>query len=295
MSSTTRGHFQEPHTDHEVPLGTLQVRTYLDGISRYARPGISFKLSDERFPTFGPQHRYGAILFVEKEGFMPLFEAVELGKRYDLAIMSTKGMSVTASRRLVEDLCGQHDIPLLLLHDFDKSGFSIAGTLQRDTRRYTFSRPFEIHDIGLRLEDVEGLETEQVTHQASDDAVAANLRENGAAEEEIEFLLSGRVELNAFASDELVAFIEGKLEGLGITKVIPDEATLKAACHRARTTAFINQEIEALVAKASEQAEQMPNVADLAGQVRALLDDEPALSWDAAVAQIVAEDAQGEG
>ena len=60
---------------------------------------------------------------------MPLFEAVKLGERYDLAIMSTKGMSVTASRRLVEELCGQHGIPLLLLHDFDKSGFSIAGTL----------------------------------------------------------------------------------------------------------------------------------------------------------------------
>ena len=52
---------------------------------------------------------------------MPLFEAVKLAERYDLAIMSTKGMSVTASRQLVEELCARHDIPLLLLHDFDKS------------------------------------------------------------------------------------------------------------------------------------------------------------------------------
>ena len=74
---------------------------------------------------------------------------------------------------------------------------------------------------------------------------------------------------------------------------IPDEATLKAACHRARATALINKEIDALVAKASEQAEQMPDVADLAGRVRALLDDEPALSWDAAVARIVATADQG--
>ena len=105
-----------------------------------------------------------------------------------------------------------HDIPLLLLHDFDKSGFSIAGTLKRSTRRYTFARQFKVHDLGLRLEDVEGLETEEVTHNASDNKVAANLRKNGATLEEIDFLMSQRVELNAFASDELVTFIERKLD-----------------------------------------------------------------------------------
>jgi hypothetical protein len=29
-------------------------------------------------------------LFVEKEGFMPLFEAVKLAERYDLALMSPR-------------------------------------------------------------------------------------------------------------------------------------------------------------------------------------------------------------
>jgi hypothetical protein len=91
-----RGHFQEPHTRREVPLGTLAVRDYLRDVRLYKRPALQFKLSDEYFPTFGPGHRYGAVLFVEKEGFMPLFRAVKLAERYDLAIMSTKGMSVTA-------------------------------------------------------------------------------------------------------------------------------------------------------------------------------------------------------
>ena len=59
--------------------------------------------------------------------------------------------------------------------------------------------------------------------------MAANLRKNGATAEEIEFLLSERVELNALASDELVDFIEGKLDALGIGKVVPDEETLRAA------------------------------------------------------------------
>src|SRR5262249_7721421 len=77
-------------------------------------------------------------------------------------IMSTKGMSVVAARTLADRMCSGHDIPLLLLHDFDKAGFSIAGTLQRDTRRYEFQNAIEIIDLGLSLEDVEamGLESE---------------------------------------------------------------------------------------------------------------------------------------
>ena len=136
-----RGHFHEPHTEHEVAARhAAGPRVPRRASAATSCPELDFELSEKHFPTFGPQHRFGAILFIEKEGFMPLFEAVKLAERFDLAIMSTKGMCVTASRQLVEELCGQHDIPLLVLHDFDKSGFSIAGTLQRDTRRYTFAQ-----------------------------------------------------------------------------------------------------------------------------------------------------------
>ncbi len=139
---------------------------------------------------------------------MPLFKEVKLAERYDLAIMSTKGMSVTASRLLVDRLCAESGIPLLVLHDFDKSGFSIVGTLQRDTRRYEFEHDINVIDLGLRIGDIEGLETEKVYIQSPGSA-RWNLRDNGATEEEIEFLLDRRVELNAFASDDLVAWIEG--------------------------------------------------------------------------------------
>ena len=282
-----RGHFQEPHTGEEIALGTLQVREYLANVRGFKLPELEFELSEAHFPTLGPRNRYGAVLFVEKEGFMPLFEAVKLAERFDLAIMSTKGMSVTASRKLVEELCARHGIPLLVLHDFDKSGFSIAGTLQRDTRRYTFSSAFKIHDLGLRIGDIEGLETEDVVHTASDYAVAANLRENGATEAEIKFLLSKRVELNAFASDELVAFIERKLDALGIKKVVPDDKTLAQAAERARAKALINEKMEAIVEEASEEAKQMATITDLAASVRALLEKDRELSWDAAIARIV--------
>ena len=98
-------------------------------------------------------------MFCEKEGFAPLFKAVNLADRYDLMIISTKGVSVTAARRLIDEICGD-GLPLFVLHDFDVAGFLILGTLQRDTRRYQFSSAFEVIDLGLRLADIAGLEHE---------------------------------------------------------------------------------------------------------------------------------------
>jgi hypothetical protein len=103
----SRGHFTEPHTGLEIPLGTLEVREYLAGKRRARKKGNEDAVTrlGRSFPTHGVTNRFGAILFVEKEGFLPLFQAAHLAERYDLAIMSTKGMSVTASRTLVEALC----------------------------------------------------------------------------------------------------------------------------------------------------------------------------------------------
>jgi hypothetical protein len=145
-----RGRLTEPHTKEEVPLGTLQVRNYLDGVGRHQVGDLSFNVSSLAYPTHGPKNRYGALLFIEKEGFEPLFRAVKLAQRYDIAVMSNKGMSVTACRELVQALCVEHDIPLFVLHDFDVSGFSIFGTLSKSTRRFKFSRTFKVVDLGLQ-------------------------------------------------------------------------------------------------------------------------------------------------
>ena len=223
-----RGNFVEPHTEKRVPLGTLNVRDYLAEIRHHKVEAPDFDIWEARHPTVGPKDRFGAILFIEKEGFTPLLEAVQLAERHDLAIMSTKGMSVTASRELVERVCSL-GVPLLVLHDFDKSGFSIVGTLRRSTRRHQFApgHASRVIDLGLRLEDVDGLETEDVYFAPQSRAkVAANLRENGATEAEIAFSLKQRVELNAFASDELVAWIERKLLEHGVAKVVPDADAL---------------------------------------------------------------------
>jgi hypothetical protein len=261
-----RGHFLEPHTDKNIPLGTLNVRHYLNEISTTQSPGITDGIEDSRadtFPTCGPNHRFSAVLFIEKEGFMPLFQRVKLAERYDIAIMSTKGMSVTASRLLVDHLC-KDGVKLLVLHDFDKAGFSICATLQRDTRRYEFINAIEVVDLGLRLADVQeyDLESEEVSYGKSDPTY--NLRENGATSEEIRFLYKGgnyslgpygnRVELNAFTSDKLIEWIERKLKQHGVEKVVPTKEVLELAYRRAVAINFLKSKQQELLEEAEAEA-----------------------------------------
>jgi hypothetical protein len=108
-----RGHFTEPHTKHAFGLGTIAVRKYLAAIGAptFLDPGFR----NGTVGTSGPDGRFGAVLFVEKEGLMPLFERVGLADRYDIAIMSTKGMSVTAARKLIDVMCGRYKIPVFVL------------------------------------------------------------------------------------------------------------------------------------------------------------------------------------
>jgi hypothetical protein len=197
-----RGHLTEPHTKRSVPLGTIDVGNYLSSLNepQWLDPAATMPA----IRTCGPSGRYGALLFVEKEGFDELFAEVRLGERYDTAIMSTKGVSVTAARRLVDHICARYQVPLFVLHDFDRSGFIILRTLRESTRRYYFRHCIDVIDLGLRLEDVEacGLESEDAFYREHPDSVRRGLTMAGATKAEIDFLLHNRVELNAFASDE---------------------------------------------------------------------------------------------
>ena len=158
-----RGHFSEPHTDHEIGLGTLAVRSYIKGHRDLLIRNAAISVADIK--TKGPDGRYGAVLFLEKEGFTQILEAARIAERFDLAIMSTKGMSVTAARTLVEDLCGRRKLKLLVLHDFDVAGFSIKQTLVTSNRRHSFRHAINFIDLGLRLADVEEMGLERGADQ----------------------------------------------------------------------------------------------------------------------------------
>jgi hypothetical protein len=183
-----------------------------------------------------------------------------------------------------------------VLHDFDKAGFSIIGTLRRNTRRFSFSHEAEIIDLGLRLADVRTLRLEASAEAAFDRgrdyAKRENLLLNGATKQEVDFLLSKRVELNALTSDQLIAFIEGKLAKHGIKKVIPKADLLRDAYRL-----FVNSKrVEEIVAQTIEDIES-ENIAappNLGVRVAAHLRKHPELRWDQAVAAIVQHD-QDEG
>jgi hypothetical protein len=279
-----RGHFAEPHSETEIGLGTLEVRDYLANVRSHQVDGFEIDVREQHYPTAGPKNRFNAILFLEKEGFAPLLEEVQLAARYDLAVMSTKGMSVTASRELVEDLCATYDIPLLVLHDFDVSGFSIFGTLRSSTRRYAYRRKFQVVDLGLRLADIDGLERERV-HVSSPDKTAETLRQHGATKQEIDILVGGeRVELNALASDQLVTLIERKLATHGIRKMIPDGDTLADAYQRMHKQAVIQDKIDELIEELDEAEIAVP--ANLRQRIEKAIRVDPTRSWDAVVCEI---------
>jgi hypothetical protein len=284
-----RGHFSEPHTGHDVDLGTLDVRRYLADIQRHeARPPVPSTISMD-FPTRGPADRFAAVLFIEKEGFDALLSAARIAGRFDVAIMSTKGMSVTASRELVERL----RVPLFVLHDFDQAGFSIIGTLRRSTRRYQFTRLVKVIDAGLRLEDIEsyGLASEY-QHCTQDDWT---LVQNGATREDIAYLKRGqRVELNALASDQFVELIERRLTEHGVRKVIPEPERLEEAWRRAYQIARINRAIAAAAEDAAREAAAIHVPDDLADILGARLSEEGGLAWDVALAELI-KDAVEEG
>lgn len=281
-----RGHFVEPHTAKSIELGTLAVRDYLA-----ATPGDEIELGPSLFPTSGPLHRFGAILYVEKEGFLPLFEHVDLAKRFDVAIASTKGMSVVAFRQLIDSLCSEHDIPLLVLHDFDKSGFSILGTLRRSNDRYRFRNQINVIDLGLRLEDVRelGLEAEDVTLSGDKRPIAVNLARNGASQSEIDFLLRGkRVELNAMTSGQLVQWIESKLDEHGIKKVVPPTSVLEQWYRENLKQNYIEERLKEVKESAQAFAESAAVPKGLRKQVIAALGRDQSAPWDRAIQDLAA-------
>jgi DNA topoisomerase VI subunit B len=284
-----RGHFVEPHTGHGLGLGTLAVRRYIQGWHAEVTSAVGDTELKHDYPTRGPANRYRFALFVEKEGFDPLIRAAQIAQRYDIAPMSTKGMSVTAARQLVEALSAQ-GVTILVIRDFDTYGFLIMHKLQSNTRRYTFKTRPNVVDLGLRLADVRAmhLESEPVTYDSHVDP-RINLRECGATEEECNFLvrrslaggwIGDRVELNAMTSDQFVAWLEGKLEEVGVTKVVPDRDTLAHAYRRAVRCLRVQEAIDEAVAKveAMDDAEiAVPN--DLVHQIHEKLDGS-AKSWD---------------
>jgi hypothetical protein len=280
-----RGTFIEPHTGRVVPLGTVEVRQYL---GERLMPEISARLdSGAMAPTTGPVNRFRTILFIEKEGFSALLAQAMIAERFDVAIMSTKGMSNVAARMLIDRLAPYIET-VLVVHDFDVSGFSIFGTLGSDGRRYKFDNVVRVVDLGLRLSDVTqmGLQKEKVDVGGDWSKRTDTLISHGATDAEIAFLENDRVELNAMPSDVFIQFLERKLTEHGVHKVVPSYYVLEQHARRVIERAFINRAVEEVRAQAEAEAAAVELPEDLHQQVVAALEREPRISWDIAIADI---------
>ena len=143
-------------------------------------------------------------------------------------------------------------------------------------------------DLGLRLEDIEGLQREPVRYSQGKDP-AENLGDNGATEEEIAVLVQGgnwrshegeRVELNAMTSGQFIRWLERKLKGQAIKKLVPERELIAKAYKRAVFLQALDERAEE-VRKEIEGDSKVPR--DIVRQVRALLKQDATQSWDQAV------------
>lgn len=309
-----RGTLHEPHTGKKIPVGTLQVRSYLEKVvanqlkmdmnAVQAKPPLGIvgnmpKFTDVMYPTVGPRNRFSAIMLVEKEGFMPLFDKVKLAERYDIAILANKGQSVDATRRLVDTLCDADvGVPLFIVRDFDVAGFSISATVRNDTQHYVFENSVDATDLGLKLEDIEDLERESVFVNGAWWSVKSRLAENGATDDEIDFLIpqekmqrkgtwGERVELNAFTSGDFIDWIEGKLEEYDVKKVIPDASVLDEAFRRAYELECYQALLKEHREEIEEKAMEIEVPEKLVKKIRKKLKKHPAWPWDKALNKIV--------
>jgi hypothetical protein len=283
-----RGHLVEPHTSKSVSLGGAGVASYMD--QWHESIEIELPSIESQIKTEGPRNRYGNVLFIEKEGFGEILTAAGIGKRYDMAIMSTKGLPVKAACDLILALHGK-GVRTLVLRDFDLAGFKIARTLRNGTR---LSEGSPVIDLGLRFADIQGLSAEPCSYQQYINPGVYLQCDYDATDEEAAFLVSGgghnrwsgqRVEINAMTSDQLIAWLEDKFAQYGVKKLIPDTAALTNAYKRAVFLMRMEERIEWMNEQEMEDDDiDIPK--NLHIRIQKMLKSNSAKSWDEAIWEI---------
>jgi len=278
-----RGHLIEPFTDKSIGLGGVDVLKYIESwtidFETYPDPDI-----EKHIETNGPTNRFGAVLFIEKEGFTEILKDAGIDKKFDIALMSTKGLPVKAACDLANEL-ESLGVNVYVLHDFDLAGFKIVKTLLQGTR---MAKGTAVVELGLRIEDVAGLQSEPVEYKQRKDP-REYLAECGATEDEQNFLVQGqrgktwfgqRVEINAMTSGQLIAWLEKQLKEHGVKKIIPENETLASAYQRARHLLKVQTEIEKWKAEDNGTDDTPKN---LRQRVKKTLAKNPMVSWDDAI------------
>jgi hypothetical protein len=281
MYREPRGELHEPHDPERlrtVRLGTREVAAYVP-----------------------PAWTYDKILVVEKAGLWPVLEAARIADRYDMAVVTSEGFAAEAPRDLLAELRSQ-DMTIFVLHDADHCGYNIARTLGEETERMP-GHHIDVIDLGLTVEAAIGLgmDPEPYTRES---ALPARLIPHltDAAREWFTGTVTERdndgkpkkwrckrVELNAFTSPGLIAYIEDNLARHGADrKVIPPRLVLRNELQQARD-AEIARQVEAIIADLADNGSIIRDVQriirrrDRSGISRAVvrnrLSSQAELSW----------------
>ncbi|MFJ8040492.1 ATP-binding protein [Kitasatospora sp. NPDC096147] len=238
----TLHHPHDPEGTKDVRLGTREVREY--------QP---------------PQWSYNKILVIEKTGLWPPVRESGIADRYDMAVITNEGYSTEACRDLLARMPAG-EVQIFVLHDADPAGYNIARTLGEATARMPDHR-IEVIDLGLSVDDAiaKGLEAEPDTRESALPArILPHLTPTARAwftGKPIARKPDGkpaswryqRVELNAFSSPELIAYIEEGLARHHATgKVIPPDSWLSVNAEgslRHRVAAAVGAAIDAMIPK----------------------------------------------
>jgi hypothetical protein len=100
------------------------------------------------------------------------------------------------------------------------------------------------------------------------------------------------VELNAFTSDEFVNWLESKLEEHGISKVIPDAATLEYAYRRSAGLRRFRAILKDTLQEVKQYASALRVPDELGDWVKEELSKEPGQSWDQAIENLLPQDGE---
>ncbi|MEY9965969.1 DNA topoisomerase VI subunit B [Streptacidiphilus sp. MAP12-16] len=230
----TLHHPHDPSGSSDVRLGTREVQQY-----------------------FPPAWSFDKILVIEKTGLWPPVKEAGLAEKYDMAVITNEGYSTEACRDLLAAL-PPGKVQIFVLHDADPHGYNIARTLGEQTARMP-RHHIEVIDLGLSVEDAiaKDLESEpEVRTTALPAGIVPHLSQvalDWFTGEEAARNRKGkvtqwhcqRVELNAFSSPELIAYIEEGLARHGATgKVVPPDSELRFTAETA-----VKSHLKAIVAQ----------------------------------------------
>ena len=209
-----RGTLHHPHDwngERDVRLGTREVKHYAPA-----------------------KWSYNKVLVIEKTGLWPPIDQARLADKYDMAVITNEGYTSTAGRDLLASL-PPGDVQIFVLHDADPDGYNIARTLGEETARMP-DHNIQVIDLGLTVDDAiaKGLESEPATRdQALPTLILPRLSKTATQWFQGQVAARDvhgkprqwryqRVELNAFSSPQLIAYIEEGLARHGaLGKVIP--------------------------------------------------------------------------